>query len=286
MPVQNNRQSCSSVQIQFNRSVHDSIAPLYEGHHPEIFNRTEQLRIGRVLRSLKEEFGITARPYVLDYGAGTGNLTRHLLELGATVVAAEVSEGCLRELRAGLGQGSNYSTVLVNGCNLELFADEMFDLVSTYSVLHHVPDYLKIVDEFVRVTKPGGFIYIDHEVCPAYWEDGPDYREYVRELEELEEKGTDLLERFGSVLKRKGLWRYVCALLNRRLRGDADEGDIHVHLNDHIEWSVIRKLIEQECEIMKENDYLICREQAFPAPVWEKWHERCTDMRLIIARKR
>lgn len=55
-------------------------------------------------------------------------------------------------------------------------------MVATYSVLHHVPDYLKIVDEFVRVLKPGGVIYIDHEVSPSYWEINDTYQSYLEEL--------------------------------------------------------------------------------------------------------
>ena len=39
----------------------------------------------------------------------------------------------------------------------------------TYSVLHHVPDYLRAVNELVRVLKPGGLLYIDHEFTDNHW---------------------------------------------------------------------------------------------------------------------
>jgi hypothetical protein len=66
----------------------------------------------------------------------------------------------------------------------------------------------------------------------------------------------------------------------------ADEGDIHVHAYDHIEWPKIRSCLEQFCEVLREQDYLVCRERTFPAPVWEKWIGHCVDMRLLIAKKR
>lgn len=287
MSVQMNNTSHAAGQIYFNRTVHDVIAPLYESHHPEIFNPTEQSRIRGILKKLLAESGSAGgRPYILDYGAGTGNLTKQLLELGASVVAAEVSKGCLDELLSCVGSREKCETLLVNGHDLREINSCTFDLVATYSVLHHVPDYLTIVDELVRVLRPGGILYIDHEVCPAYWDNDPAYLEYCCELKRQTVEGPGPVARLGALLARKGWWRYLLALLRFRLQGNADEGDIHVHRDDHVDWSAIRRRIEPWCEVVKEEDYLICREQPFPAPVWEKWRNRCADMRLLVAQKR
>lgn len=274
--------------IIHNSRVHDLIAPLYEARHGEIFNQAEQQRIHELLTYAVSCIRTGAEvPRVLDFGAGTGNLTRHLLDLGAVVVASDVSAGCLRELKSSARNAEHLELSILNGRDLSQFADESFDMVATYSVLHHVPDYLAIVREFIRVVKPGGIVYIDHEVCPAYWEDRPEYLTYCREVAESKFiRPHSILERISHVFRQKYRWRYLRSALWVRWNKVADEGDIHVHPDDHIEWTKIRNLLEPLCEILREQDYLVCRERAVPPPAWEKWRGLCVDMRLLIARKR
>jgi ubiquinone/menaquinone biosynthesis C-methylase UbiE len=275
-------------QITHNSRVHDIIAPLYEARHGEIFNQTEQRRIHDLLEYTVSCIQTGAEvPRVLDFGAGTGNLTRHLLSLGAEVVAADVSAGCLRELKLLSNRAEQLELSLLNGSDLSQFADESFDMVATYSVLHHVPDYLAIVNEFVRVVKPGGIVYIDHEVCPAYWERRPEYLAYCREVAELQSVPPEtLVQRLLHIFRQNGWWRHLSSTLRVRWNRVSDEGDIHVHSDDHIEWPRIRNLLEPVCGILREQDYLVCRERAIPPPAWEKWSGLCVDMRLLIAGKR
>lgn len=40
------------------------------------------------------------------------------------------------------------------------FSSDSFDLVTAFSVLEHVPDRARAVDEWIRVLKPGGFLLI------------------------------------------------------------------------------------------------------------------------------
>lgn len=275
-------------QITHNSRVHDMIAPLYEARHGEIFNQTEQQRIHELLAyavaCIRTGSGV---PRILDFGAGTGNLTRHLLNLGAEVIASDVSAGCLRELELLSKNTEHLDSSLLNGHDLSQFSDESFDMVATYSVLHHVPDYLAIVNEFVRVLKPGGILYIDHEVCPVYWEIRPEYQEYCREIDELQQASPDsFIQRVSNVFRQKNSWRYLLSSFWVQWNKVPDEGDIHVHPDDHIEWQEIRGLLDPCCEILREQDYLVCRERTFPAVAWEKWRNQCVDMRLIIARRR
>ncbi|MBU5612541.1 class I SAM-dependent methyltransferase [Geomonas azotofigens] len=278
-----------SERIDYNSRIHNLIAPVYEARHAEIFNESEQARIRAQLRFALESIDdAPAHPRVLDFGAGTGNLTRHLLELGARVVASDVSSGCLKELKAMAGGSGHLELSLLNGRDLSQFADGSFDMVAVYSVLHHVPDYLGVIEEFVRVLKPGGVVYLDHEVCPDFWGSSPDYQAYQAELgDRLVAERQGLGRYLLGILRRRNRWRYLAAALYLRWRTfDDDEGDIHTHPDDHIEWDRIRMLLEPRCEVLRELDYLVCRERSVPAGVWEKWHARCADMRLLIARKR
>ena len=48
-----------------------------------------------------------------------------------------------------------------------------FDLITCYSVLHHLPDYITALEGLSVFLKKGGVIYIDHEASPFYWKTEP-----------------------------------------------------------------------------------------------------------------
>src|SRR5262249_21170992 len=139
-------------------------------NHPEIFNETEQARLRAALaRALDHVVGGASPRRALDVGAGTGNLTAHLLALGAQVTAADLSSALLAELTARYGSTGRVTTMAPNGRDLRPIADATFDVVAAYSVLHHVPDYVGLVREMARVTRPGGVVVLDHERSDASW---------------------------------------------------------------------------------------------------------------------
>jgi 2-polyprenyl-3-methyl-5-hydroxy-6-metoxy-1,4-benzoquinol methylase len=99
--------------ISLNKNIYNVIAPLYEGQHHEIFNQTEQNRIRKELGwALSQIVCSNSQPLTLDFGSGTGNVTRHLLHLGVHVVAADISEACLRHLAGSIGGNSRLRTLL------------------------------------------------------------------------------------------------------------------------------------------------------------------------------
>src|SRR5690348_17205789 len=102
--------------IAHNRSVHNIVAGEYEDRHTDIYNDIERARMDRALAGaigkIKPE---KSAPLILDYGAGTGNLTEHLLRAGARVVSADVSEGMLELIRTKFSDGGKCETVLLNG---------------------------------------------------------------------------------------------------------------------------------------------------------------------------
>ncbi|HET7152503.1 MAG TPA: methyltransferase domain-containing protein, partial [Candidatus Kapabacteria bacterium] len=109
--------------IAHNRSVHNIVAGEYEERHSDIYNDIERARMDRVLAGtiVKLRTG-NATPLVLDYGAGTGNLTDHLLRAGARVVSADVSEGMLGQIRAKFGNSGRCEAMLLNGLDLSNFS--------------------------------------------------------------------------------------------------------------------------------------------------------------------
>jgi ubiquinone/menaquinone biosynthesis C-methylase UbiE len=273
------------VQVQHNKRVHDLVASSYERIHTDIFNPTEQARLARVLEDAISQITTSAAvPLVLDFGTGTGNLTKHLLSLRTKVVATDVSPKCLVAAKKAFSETGRLETAELNGVDLSNFLDNSFDMVATYAVLHHVPDYLRIVKELVRVTKPGGVIYIDHEWCPSSWLGYSDeYKTYRKELQDA--YGQPFMRRLARklcILFSYNAWR---RLVNRKIYGLAGEGDIHVFKDDHIEWHLIEELLLKQCVVLKRQDYLVAREVNSTPPIYEKYLANCVDMRVVICRK-
>lgn len=255
-------------------------AAVYEKSHREIFNPIEQQRLHNALRHALNAVQTGSKPMTaLDYGCGSGNLTRHLIELGAHVVSADVADDYLKAVEREFSETSSSRTLKVNGADLSSLPDAHFDLVATYSVLHHVRDYLRIVEELCRVTRPGGVVYIDHEVIPAYWQRPPLYGEFLRKARPR----VDWRRLISLLLDVKGYVHIVRRLANPRYKR---EGDIHVWPDDHIEWDRIeRTLASRGFETVLREDYLLCK-AIYNLDVYNEYKDRCADERVLIARKR
>ena len=153
-----------------NIAVHRFEAANYELLHPEVYSREEQQRINSTLR-IAEQLIAENKHRVLDFGAGTGNLTGKLLKMGYTVTAVDIStEMCSVMARKYPAHLKTKKLVIINSSIEEAdFEKECFDLITCYSVLHHLPNYESILRKLLVFLRKGGVIYLDHEASPAYW---------------------------------------------------------------------------------------------------------------------
>ena len=96
-------------------------------------------------------------PLVLDLGAGEGAATLPFLELGARVVAVDISRSQLNALRNKCKQFAGMLEVRCEDIHLALREKrEKYDIVVANSFLHHVPDYQGLIREAAMVIKPHG----------------------------------------------------------------------------------------------------------------------------------
>jgi ubiquinone/menaquinone biosynthesis C-methylase UbiE len=152
-----------------NVEVHRLEARNYELIHSEIYNHKEQKRLRSMLRTIDTIIEGEQRK-TLDFGAGTGNVTSKLLQMQYCVTAVDISpEMCnilaqkyRHYLRTGMLKVIN-STIE----DAEL-GKEQFDLITCYSVLHHLPDYLSVIEMLCAFLKKGGVMYLDHEGPPFH----------------------------------------------------------------------------------------------------------------------
>jgi SAM-dependent methyltransferase len=100
---------------------------------------------------------------VLDVGGGPGYFRDAFAEQGAAYFALDADAGELS------GQGSIASgTVIGDGMRLP-FADGSVDVCYSSNVLEHVPDRWRMADEMLRVTRPGGIVFLSYTLWWGPW---------------------------------------------------------------------------------------------------------------------
>lgn len=263
----------SQLEIQRNIVIHDRIAQIYDVRHGEIFNDIEQKRLRTALNfALSLIQTDSSRVSALDVGSGSGNLSRHLLDIGLDVTAADVSQGFL-DLVEHRFSGKPITTVKLNGRDLSNIPSSSYDIVAIYSVLHHIPDYIAAIEEMARVCNIGGVIYIDHEHTDEYWACDPVYDQF---------KAKALRIDWRKYLDWSNYVDRVRRIFNPKY---TNEGDIHVWPDDHIEWSKIDEcLLAAGFDCVHSVDYLLARKLYRPS-VYDSYVGRCTDMRNRVYRK-
>jgi SAM-dependent methyltransferase len=260
------------AQIEENRLLHNRIADSYHHIHDDIFNLHEQSRIRNILSDLRSSLQ-PITPIALDFGCGSGNMTRHLRDLGCSVVSADISDRFVTLLSEQYKNDSMVKPYLLSGDSKDLDGYQ-FDFVCIYSVLHHLPDYLQVLRYLTDRIAPGGILYIDHEASDVFWQDDAMYLE---------------LQRQTRINKLRVYWRkffswswYQSKYRMRKNPRYQPEGDIHVWHDDHIEWQSIRNLLSAEgFNEIYSRDYLAYRPY-YPMPIFEKYAELTSDMHCSV----
>jgi arsenite methyltransferase len=118
-------------------------------------------------KELIELCHINEETYVLDAGCGVGATACYLAKrYGCRVAGVDLSEGMIarsheRAKREGVEDSVEFRSADVR--NLP-FDDVLFDVVICESVATFIEDKRQVASEFVRVTKPGGYVGLNEEI--------------------------------------------------------------------------------------------------------------------------
>jgi SAM-dependent methyltransferase len=100
---------------------------------------------------------------VVDVGGGSGYFTAAFGDHGANGLLVEPDPGELR------GRGEpRCNSVVGDGYRLPV-QDASADVSFSSNVLEHVPDPGAFIDEMVRVTRPGGIVYLSYTLWLSPW---------------------------------------------------------------------------------------------------------------------
>lgn len=131
-----------------------------------------RLRSYHVIRTLRR-LGLTRRSlHMLDAGCGRGDLALHLARrcphwqiLGVDADSTKVRNANWLAARHNLGN-LRFETALLE----ELDLDSQFDLIISADVLEHVQDDSRVIANFCRAVRPGGYIIVTSPSVPQPWD--------------------------------------------------------------------------------------------------------------------
>lgn len=96
---------------------------------------------------------------VLEIGCGNGH-GAYLLNQGSprSYVGLDVMEEQIAKARR---RYPGYQFLVQDAADLSRFEEASKDLVIIFGVLHHIPEWRKVIDEVRRVLKPGGGFFVE-----------------------------------------------------------------------------------------------------------------------------
>ncbi|MCX5877167.1 MAG: class I SAM-dependent methyltransferase [Deltaproteobacteria bacterium] len=115
----------------------------------------------KVAEAIQRAIPLASTMQVLEYGCGTGLVSRALSPHFATILAVDTSPQMLEVLRqkARDEKIGNIET-LAHDLTRQPLPNNNFDLVMSSMTLHHIPDVEALLTQFFAALKPGGYLTV------------------------------------------------------------------------------------------------------------------------------
>lgn len=115
----------------------------------------------KVAEAIKQAIPLARTMQVLEYGCGTGMVSRGLSPQVATILAVDTSPQMLEVLRQKAGEeGIGNIKTLAHDLTKQPLPDQNFDLVMSSMTLHHIADIEPLLQRFFATLKPGGYLAV------------------------------------------------------------------------------------------------------------------------------
>jgi cyclopropane fatty-acyl-phospholipid synthase-like methyltransferase len=118
--------------------------------------RREMIR--NIAAAIKAEVPLAQTMSAMEFGCGTGLLSRELLPSVGRIRAIDLSSGMIEQLQSRIAEADLKN---ITARCLDIFTDppkEKFDLIFSAMAMHHVQNTDALLDRFAALTAPGGWI--------------------------------------------------------------------------------------------------------------------------------
>lgn len=125
----------------------------------EFFDEVEKIRYGSLEQEWTKHLINDLQPQgksVLEIGVGLGTDHMQFARLGAILTGIDITPECIALTKKRFTLEGYTSDLRVTDAEHLPFADNTFDMVYSFGVIHHIPNMNRIVEEIRRVLKPGG----------------------------------------------------------------------------------------------------------------------------------
>ena len=132
-------------------------------------NRMHLDRTIAVAAKLREQVSFKPGMKAMEFGAGTGLLSFHLKDQFAEITLMDSSDEMLKKAEQKMDESdrSKFRTRFLD-IEKEDYTGELFDIIYSQMVLHHIQNTEAILAKFHRMLNPGGILAI----ADLYKEDG------------------------------------------------------------------------------------------------------------------
>jgi len=105
--------------------------------------------------------------HVLEIGAGTGRYSRAIADMGYKVEAVELVPHNIEVFRKLTTETQDIRITQGNALDLNMFVDNLFDITLMFGPMYHLyteADKHQAISEALRVTKPGGVVFVAYVI--------------------------------------------------------------------------------------------------------------------------
>ena len=144
-------------------NANDYLNQFYTGYDEDgrLLTRYGRVEFETTMRYIRRYLPENAR--IIEIGAGTGRYSHTLAREGYTVDAVELVQHNIDQFIAGTAEGERVTIRQGSACDLSAFPDNAYDVTLLLGPMYHLfteADKLAALSEAIRVTKPGGVIFV------------------------------------------------------------------------------------------------------------------------------
>lgn len=155
MPVSDLKDKTNEI-TQYNADFYNIEAEFYNAKNEMFFGEGAK-SYSRVKETIKNLANKTDKNVILDIGCGSGYILRAAKNKFKRLIGIDIS---INMLKKALSHGLSILRGDINHLSIKT---NSVDVVSAFSVIHHLYSPIFLFDEVYRVLKPNGYFYADND---------------------------------------------------------------------------------------------------------------------------